>query len=244
MAPDALQTLREIVATMEALFTPCRYNANAGLLAVLARYRREALGKRGLPHYLLGETANRKGAIWELTQEKLITRCHLDPKAPWGIRLRKVDACLTVCPLNSRSACWEIIDDLKRLRATPGTLINNGHILEHDLWGCDRADRDFPALDILAQRAMPLLIGGLVSTLSDTSGILGYHLTAKGQRAKERRSPPADLVLYVPSDAEPYQQLVDDRLKARESWRVAWTRFDHVQQPLNANHWRPLETSR
>lgn len=222
---DDRRLLASIVAGLEVVFTPFRIDPRKPVdKAYAAVWERRAAYRNGhgLAWTIGGDGRDRQRGYVGLKrlQSAGLIRIHPGKRVQRsGISLRRVDACLSVCPINLTVEAWPILEHLAALHGNPDVLRNCDFIQEHDVVGLDRASTDGTLAEEFTTRAMPLLIAGFVETATDAAGAIGWRLTETGRDALAAGKPEPDEHLeYDPSLADEYLARVSVGLADRNDW--------------------------
>ena len=241
MHPDDLQMLLRLLAALETLFWPYRWVASRRVdrAAVAVFEKRSAYASEGLPWRIGGEGRDRQAGFKTLKrlQTAGLIRLHPGKRAQRaGVSLRMVDRCLSVAPINVTSESWPLLEHVAKLESDPGVLSNSSFVVEHDVVGMARDSTDGLAVVKFTDKAMPLLIAGLLETMSDTTGLIGWRVTPAGRLALASGPPDTgELLEYDASLADEYLARVEVGLAERNEWIPERRTLVHV--PLSAGLW-------
>ncbi|MAT72312.1 MAG: hypothetical protein CMJ58_22640 [Planctomycetaceae bacterium] len=223
MNPDDQRLLVRIVAALEVLFEPYRPKAtpSAALASIMGR-RRDYRGGSGLSWTVGGEAGARMRGMRSLKRLQaagLIQTIKGRSDRRCGVKLRRVDACLSLTPTKLTSEAWGRLEHVAALEKQRGVRRNAGYVSERDVVGMADDSTDGKLVRKFTDDAMGLLIAGYLDTFCDTTGSIGWCVTDAGRKAlKAGRPEPDDLGAYDSAIAGDYMDIVAAGLADREHW--------------------------
>lgn len=248
-----LTLLTDVVVATDCTFWPCRFSADASEAWHACHERRLMFAERGVELSATGDATSRKQ--FERMIDGLRARGLLVVLSVSG---RRVGARLTdaaddwlrgALTLPWLAESWPL---LERLADPPrGAGSNGGHVWEGNLTDEPNGTRAHnQAVYGATEALLPALWRGLVASLSDARGRIGWRLTDRG-RAALASDPPAAPTLPEWTDAwratedaiyQHYLAASDGAMKSRERWQRRTP--NAMALPLGAGSWSTLKGKR
>lgn len=248
-----LTLLTDVLTAADSLFWPCRFSADASEAWHACHERRLMFAERGVELVATGDATTRKQL------ERMID----------GLRARGLLVVLSVSGRRVGARLTDAADDwlrgaltlpwlaeswplLERLADPPrGAGINAGHIGEGSLVDEPHGTRAHDlAVHGMSEALLPAAWRGLVASLSDARGRIGWRLTDRG-RAALASDPPAAPTLPEWTDSwratedaiyQHYLASADAALKGRERWQRRTPNAMTI--PLSAGSWSTSKGTR
>jgi hypothetical protein len=235
-------TLVQILAQTDALFYPHRMQDHNLRAACAIHERRCAFARRGVD-LVIGGDAPRRLVGWRelqalqsagfIKQHRLAKRIGVSLTEKGDDIARALSAGVLARQVVMLLEHIEFIKEVFQGRGNCGFILET-HLIK---WGADYGDPGMMNSD-LDQRAnflLPLLARGWIQSFGDMLGRIGYRTTELGRAQTGRkwprtRLPRADQILV-----DEYENLFDDVLAERESWKPSSP--THLLIPLGAGSW-------
>ena len=249
LTDDQKTRLISLMATVEVLWTPLRFQKNLTDEPAAVAEQRSAFRKRGISLVVGGSAATRQRGnrdLKALADEDLIEligsgkgRC---------VRFTKFgdDYTRSLVPTKRIDEAWIALEIIDATDKTFEGRSNCGYQLEFDILGIhgesesENGDGDYSRLLLLEDFALPLLANGFLESSSDGQGRLGYRLSKSGKKALAAGKPkaPKRMPKYDPALGKEYIDLYCAGLRDRENWKQAGR--NHCVIPLGCGSWPSL----
>jgi hypothetical protein len=230
--------LIEILASIDALFTPMRWSRGSARACAAVAERRRAFVHNGVAFVAGGGEAARQTVHRELQELVgagliVINRTHGYQRGV-TLTVRGDNVARSLTPTKRVDEAWlalELVATVATALECPGRFV-----VEHAVLGIEDSSNPKPFLDF-EDLALPLLASGLLESASDAAGRVAYKVTRKGTDALAAGPPipPADLPNYDSGLAAGFTDSYIAALAARDGWEPAAP--SHVWVPLSAGRW-------